>query len=196
MNNFSATAEDVFYLYERNKSHYDNCNLAKRCCPSEESNMDCYCQIAYESVLPITIGDQTVPCNFKRKVYVKPGEECSICLEPVMTKQTAYLTPCGHSFHKICMFNALAAVAKNNRNFKCPNCRANIGYPDIYCRYTAGFKARDGGIYAAKHFLDTLEEFWLAKEFTMIQMCETNYKHSLGLDSNCRCCLRYRVSGM
>ena len=196
MEGYSATAEDVFYLYERNKSYYDNCKFAKRNCPNEEYNDDCYCQRTNEFVLPITIGDQCVPCDFKRKVYIKQGEECSICLDPITTKNTSYLTPCGHSFHKTCIFNAFTAIARNKRNFRCPNCRSNLGDPDIYCRYTAVFKERELDSSANNHFLDTLEEFWLAKDYTMIQTCRNVNTHYLGMNKDCKYCLQYRMNGM
>ena len=198
MNQYSATAEDVFYLYERNKSYYDNCKLAKRTCPSEIYNADCYCQRMNEFVLPITIGDQCVPCNFKRKTYIKQGDECSICLEQIIAKSTSHLTPCGHPFHKICIFKAFDTIAEKKRTFRCPICRANLGYPEIYCRYTAVFKERELNLTIMNnnnHFLDTLEEFWLSKDYMLIHKCR-NQKHYLGMDNNCKYCLQYRINGM
>ena len=44
-----STAEDVFYLYERNSLVYNN----------DE-----------KKVLPYTIGDQDTPCNLKIKCYI------------------------------------------------------------------------------------------------------------------------------
>ena len=118
MTNYSATAEDVFYLYERNKCVYDNCKLAGRRCPDSDLEMECYCSISNTSVLPITIGDQSVKCDFKRKVYIKQGEECSICLEQIYQKNNAYLTSCGHSFHRSCLFKAFENKIDNKNIIK------------------------------------------------------------------------------
>jgi len=179
---------DVFYLYERNKSHYDNCKSAKRICPDEKYNVDCYCHKQNVPVLPIAIGDQCVPCNFKRKVYIRPGEECSICLENILQKNTAYLTACGHSFHKLCLFKIFELKSNHLLNFSCPICRSNLGYPDLYSRYSY--------IYPKVNNLDILEDFWLAKDFKTIQMCSKGRNHSLGMNKSCRSCLKYRKTGM
>ena len=98
-----STAEDVFYLYERNSRYYYDCNLRnsiQHC--SDCLNNECYCHLKQE-VKPFTIGDQDVPCNFERRCYIKPGEECPICFDKIMTKSTAFISNCGHSFHKKCI---------------------------------------------------------------------------------------------
>ena len=187
-----ATADDIHFLYERNNSIYYNCKLSGKICPSEIYNTDCYCQIENEPILPFTIGDQCVPCSFKRKVYIKPGEECSICLEPIIQKSTAYLTSCGHSFHKLCAFQVFDKKKRDKHTFSCPLCRAKLGYPEFYCRYTAVFKQAD-----KKKFnqLDLLEEFWLSKNFISIQTCNNGYNHDLGMKNGCKLCIKYRKTG-
>ena len=53
MTTYSATAEDVFALYERNKSVYDDCKLAGRECPDIQNSLDCYCScLLYTSPSP------------------------------------------------------------------------------------------------------------------------------------------------
>jgi hypothetical protein len=191
--NKAITAEDVFYLYERNKCVYDNCKLAGRRCPDAELEMECYCSISNTSVLPITIGDQSVKCDFKRKVYIKQGEECSICLEQIYQKNNAYLTSCGHSFHKSCLFKEFETKFVNINTFKCPNCRSKLGYPEFYCRYTNVFKRFDSEL--CKHYnFDILEDFWLGNDFTTLQMC--NRGHALGMKNGCNRCLAYRLDGV
>lgn len=193
MTTYSATAEDVFSLYERNKNVYDNCKLAGRVCPDVEAQMECYCSISNTPVLPITIGDQYVKCDFKRKVYIKQGEECSICLEQIFQKNNAYLTSCGHSFHKSCMFKVFETKLHNRHTFSCPNCRARLGYPEFYCRYTNVFRRFDTEL--CKHYnFDILEDFWLGKEFTTAQIC--NGGHALGMKNGCNRCLAYRLNGI
>jgi len=190
----AATTDDVFFLYERNTRLYYNCKLSGKTCPSEIDNVDCYCQIDYYPVLPITIGDQCVPCNFKRKVYIKPGEECSICLEPIIQKNNSYLTSCGHSFHKLCAFKAFESKANNRESISCPLCRSNLGYPLFYYRYTCVFKINVAS--TTFNALDYLEEFWLAKDFTSLQVCYRGNDHALGMKNTCRLCLKYRETGM
>lgn len=187
--NKSTTAEDVFYLYERNKCVYDNCKLAGKTCPTQEYSAQCYCQIANEPVLPLTIGDQNIACNYNRKVYIKPGEECSICLDTICQKNNAYLTSCGHSFHKSCLFKAFEKKAHFSQNFSCPLCRARLGYPEFYCRYPCFIN--DDTLQT--NFLDVLEDFWLSKEFILIHTCSTgDNAHDLGMKNNCRNCVAYR----
>jgi hypothetical protein len=192
MQQTAFTAEDVFSLYERNSSYYNNCKLSGKICPNDGFNGECYCQMEKEPVLPITIGDQCVPCDIKRKVYIKQGEECSICLDSIFQKNNAYLTSCGHSFHKLCLFKAFEAKAATTASFACPLCRARLGYPEFYCRYTSVFKSNN---FSKPNHLDNLEEFWLSINFQLLQMCN-NGSHPIGMKSTCKKCIRYRKTGM
>ena len=105
-----STAEDVFYLYERNSSWYYNCKkqLIFPICKSIYSingnnNYECFCE-SNQIVKPITIGNQNVSCSLERKCYITPGKECPICFDKILRKSEAYLTGCGHAFHKKCIF--------------------------------------------------------------------------------------------
>ena len=128
-----STAEDVFYLYERNSSFYHKCaNLDN--CPTKIGKT-CYCDDK-QIVKPNIIGDTCSPCNIKRLCYVKPGSECSICMETIDKKSETYITQCGHGFHKKCIFRAF--VTKWNKKyasvFRCPNCRINLNGRNLrYC---------------------------------------------------------------
>ena len=68
-----STTEDVFWLYESNNN--------KNC-----SNSDKIFQQL--PVLHYTIGDQENKCDISRKTYIKIGDECPICLDPIQTKKT------------------------------------------------------------------------------------------------------------
>lgn len=197
--NRAATTEDVYYLYERNKTVYDNCKFNGKQCPSEIYGVYCDCQRENEPVLPITIGDQCVPCDIKRKVYIKPGEECAICLENIIKKSEAYLTSCGHSFHKLCAFKVFETKSQNKHTFSCPICRARLGYPEFYCRYTCVFKKANHEANQEEtdklFYLDLLEEFWLSKDFITPQMCRNGHNHALGMKNGCSICLKYRETG-
>ena len=86
-----TTTDDIFWLYERDKRAYCYCNNKQDYIPgSNVCNNYCFENIPVSS---LTIGDTEIPCNINRKSYIKQGEECSICLENVMTKNTAYLSP-------------------------------------------------------------------------------------------------------
>jgi hypothetical protein len=165
-----ATAEDVFHLYEKNTN-----NISGVCNASQE-------------VQPITIGNQFIPCSFNRKCYVKQGEECPICYDPILRKNDTYLTCCGHSYHKACIFKAMETRYNENctRLFKCPNCRTRLGLDlhEINTRYQFG-----------ENHLDNLENFWLSKDFIVIQKCFNRYDHDLGMKNNCNVCLKYRKKG-
>jgi len=166
-----ATAEDVFWLYERN----NNIN-------------ECYEPI----INPYTIGNQENPCDLKRKIYIKFGEECPICMEDINTKKTAYLTPCGHSFHKKCIFNAFETKwqTKWASQFYCPICRSRLGQIDIEERYNCRF------IEDKYHYMDHLENFWINKDYRYCNPCMKTPKHSEGMDRNCKTCLNYRKTGL
>ena len=184
-----STAEDVFYLYERNLLCYTDCRkLDHRKCEVLEGDNDCYCHMD-ALVQPITIGNQYVPCSFKRKCYIKQGEECPICIEPIMNKTNAYLTCCGHSFHKLCIFKAFQQKNIDNVHdkFNCPVCRTYLGTDmyEIFVRYNC----KPGS-------LDFIENFLLTKEYIIPYICSRGEDHYLGLNSNCISCKRYRKKGI
>ena len=183
-----ATAEDVFYLYERNSSYYHSCKQQGKIdlCPDNWSN-ECFCYTKQE-VFPSKIGNQCVPCDIKRKCYIKQGEECPICLEGIFRKKDAYITCCGHSFHKCCIFKSMETQWKRKyaSNFKCPLCRTNLGTDihEIDSRYNVSGNS-----------LDNLENFWLNKDFMLAQTCGKNYDHEIGMKKDCFICFKYREKG-
>jgi hypothetical protein len=186
-----STAEDVFSLYERNFSIYYDCNKNNKIdtCPNMWKGF-CYC-FCSQPLLPNTIGNTGVLCNVKRKCYIKPGEECPICMDPITTKSTAYLTTCGHSFHKLCIFKCMEKkwTDKYGSCFHCPMCRTNLGMDihDINERYNYGsIKCNN---------LDLLENFWLKKDFTIAYICRNKFDHYLGMKRGCQKCENYVSEG-
>lgn len=183
-----ATAEDVFSLYERNSSYYYKCNQRGKMteCPNNWLG-ECYCYTK-QQVLPSTIGNQTIPCSIRRKCYIRQGEECPICLENIFRKNEAYITCCGHSFHKSCIFKSMETHWKHKyaSNFKCPMCRAKLGtdIQEIGLRYKF-----------SRNYLDNLESFWLGKDLTLAQTCGNKYDHDIGMKKGCFICLKYRENG-
>jgi hypothetical protein len=183
-----STVEDVFYLYERNSKYYFDCSQQNKLeeCQNSYCN-ECYC-FTHQIVQPITIGNQFCISNFNRKCYVKPGEECPICYEAILTKSSAYLTYCGHSFHKSCIFKAMETKwrQKYAGNFHCPICRSSLGtdLQDLNIRYKPGL-----------NFLDDLENFWFSNNYILLQTCRNGWNHDVGVKSNCDACLKYRKYG-
>jgi len=175
--------EDVFSLYERNRNHYNNYCLS---CDDKKNTCPCVSRL---TLYPICVGEQEIPCRFRVKNYVKVGDECSICYDPIVHKINTYLTGCGHSFHRKCLADVFIAKWKNKAfsQMKCPLCRCGLGCPDLFQRYD----------YITGNTLDMLENFWLSKEFLLPEFCSnsTQYSHFLGVKKDCPDCLRYRDTG-
>lgn len=159
--------EDVFYLYERNKLIYSN---------NPES----------ELVQPYLLGEIGLPCKFKTKCYIKCGEQCAICLESILNKKNAFLTGCGHAFHRNCLFKSFEIkwMLKPFSSLRCPLCRCGLGFPELDLKYISNDN------------LDQLENFWLSKEFIMPTYC-SNLKssHYLGMNKKCCKCISYCKTG-
>ena len=189
-----ATAEDVFYLYERNFEVYHDCNKSNQIdtCKTEWKGY-CYCFYT-QPLIPITIGNNKSMCNIKRKCYISQGEECPICLEKILTKSNSYLTCCGHSFHKLCIFKSMEKkwIEKYGSVFKCPMCRTNLGMDihDINERYNFHYN-EDNSI----NYLDGLENFWFKKDFTIAHICRNKFDHYLGMKKDCDICKKYVLNG-
>lgn len=175
-----TTAEDVWYLYEKKNTYKD---LIKH--DKTTDYIDNFDTDLYESpVNPEKIGNQFNSCNFKRKVYIKPGEECPICLENIVTKSNAYLTGCGHSFHKKCLFKNYEANRKMKANcsLNCPMCRSNLGLEIKECAHR--YLCYD-------NYLDQLENFWLRNEFMCCDICYNKKDHYIGMKKDCETCKQY-----
>ena len=160
------TSEEVFALFERNQ---------------EEIN---------QIVQPVCIGDSSISCRFSVKCYIRPGEECPVCLEKILLKKDSYLTDCGHAFHRQCLFQVLENKWKEKLFgiLNCPLCRCKLGFPEFSERYCF----RDNPCY-----LDILENFWLTKDFMLPHYCTNTIKsiHYLGMNRKCRMCKDYRENG-
>jgi hypothetical protein len=182
-----STAEDVFWLYERNKNYYANCaNIGKMDTCPEKVDEKCYCHYN-ELVNPKVIGITDVKCSMKRKTYIKQGQECPICLDPIMRKSEAHLTSCGHGFHKLCMFKLLDLKCKDKKgsSIQCPICRCNGCLPCFPEKYNVfSFDLNE---------LDKLEDFWNCIDYQMYYYCDNG--HVEGTNKDCILCTNYRNFG-
>ena len=185
-----ATLENIFNPYERNRWHYIEDGEFLEVCPVIICNMDGNHEISKTKEIYVwkkknKIVTKTIEENLKIKHYIKIGEECPICYDPIFHKNNAYLTECGHSFHKSCLMNYDYA---NHLVLKgiiwCPMCRGDMGlYGDsteIYCN--------------SKNDLDKLEDFWNNKQYKTPQAC-SSYNHFVGFNKNCYECIRFRKKG-
>ena len=175
-----STAEDVFYLYERNSRYYHT------------SSLNCHSK---QPVLPFTIGDQDAPCNIKYKCYIRPGDECPICCEEILTKSSAFITQCGHHYHKKCILKYMETKwvsTSFTSAARCPMCRCSLGNPEFVQRYRANYFSIN---YKNDNELDKLEDFWISCEYKLPLFCSNGYDHYLGIDKKCFCCEVYREKG-
>ena len=70
--------------------------------------------------------------NLKIKHYIKIGEDCPICYEPIYNRNNAFLTDCGHSFHYSCIIDYDYKNSFNRNGVYCPICRQDMGdYNDL-----------------------------------------------------------------
>jgi hypothetical protein len=169
--------EDIFYLYERNKLIYSD-----------------FPDI--EIVQPLTIGDIDVPFNKNKKCYTYSTEICPICIENIgFTKINTYITDCGHTFHRKCLFEMMDSKWKIKpfSTLRCPMCRCNLGYPDLYVRYyTCLYHIKDNPFF----YSDELENFWITKDFINPQYCKNiQNPHYLGMKKDCDKCKDYCKNG-
>ena len=138
-------------------------------------------------VIPNNIGNNEIKQN--RKMYIKPFEKCPICYDEIMRKTDAYLTSCGHGFHKKCLFKAyeVKQKMKAKSNFKCPCCRSNLGMDveEINDKYDV-WNGNE---------MDNLENFWIKKDFILPHICRNNYDHWYGMNKNCSQCKEYWKTG-
>ena len=189
-----TTAEDAFSLYERNAaSIYHNCARLNRLetCPIQWEGK-CLCQFNVP-VFSRTIGNAEVPCDMKRRCYVKPGQECPICFESILTKTSAYLTCCGHAFHKKCIFELVESkwLQSYPCTIHCPLCRTYLG-SEIYemtKRYNVFVQEKP------MNYLDRLEEFWIGKDFELIVPCSDGFDHAAVMKKGCSQFKKYIKTG-
>lgn len=190
-----TTAEDVFYLYERNSRYYHDCNFKNQIEECSDCwNNECFCHLN-QDVIPFTIGDQYVPCDLKIKCYIKPGHECPICYDTILQKSSAFITNCGHAFHKKCIFKCMEIKWINNgyiSNANCPLCRCSLGHPELMQRYKSSYFSLN---FKYDNGLDKLEDFWLTKDYKLPIFCSNSYRHYLGMNKECFVCKSYREKG-
>ena len=176
--------EDVYDLYERTRLVYSKC-CSETC--EKFNDGTCWCSLR-ECVQPLHIGEIQTPCKLNRKFYINPGSDgCSICLEKIFMKKDAFITGCGHTFHRSCLFQYYQ-VRQNQKPLsvlKCPLCRCSLGFPIFLQKY----KILGSNI----NYLDLLENFWLTKDFNIPSYCYNRQckPHYAGMEKKCAKCRDY-----
>ena len=129
--------------------------------------------------------------TLKTKHYIKIGEECSICYEPMYFKSNTVLTECGHAFHYKCL---MTYYDKNYNNYCiCPYCRQDVGnIHGIKERYYYTF---------TNNSLDLLDDFYNNIDYKIPEKCISYHRynhfplHDIGMNKHCILCCIYRKKG-
>lgn len=148
-------------------------------------------------LIPLKIGNNEGKPRLNIKMYIRPfKEECPICYDKIIRKSDAYLTECGHSFHKACIFKAYEAkqLMKPFSVFRCPCCRQSLGadVEDFGARYNI-FYPQNCICINSKFYInhiDNLENFWMNNDYIMPLICKN--KHYLGMNNDCHLCHLFR----
>lgn len=180
----------VWSAYEPTYSKCKDLNI----CPHNYDN-NCFCY-NYLSISPTIIANCGFLCNekpsIKNKCYIAFGEICSICMEPIVSKKNAWLTPCNHQFHRKCLINNHEYRRMHNmtldftNEIPCPVCRDGL----VDC--CVGL--HDLNKYNTKNGLDKLENFWLSINIAPYLLCYKCNK-GLGMNISCETCEYYRNTG-
>jgi len=186
--------DDNLIWSEGRTNYYHTCKDLKTC-PHKYDNI-CYC-CNYLSVNPIHIAKCGFSCgekpSMKKKCYIGFGEICSICIEPILSKTNAWLTSCGHPFHRKCIIENYIYRQTHHMTIEysnaipCPVCRTGL----VDC--CVGLESLDK--YNTNNGLDKLENFWLRMDFaSSYELCYTCNK-GLGMNKSCDNCKCYRNTG-
>lgn len=181
----SIREEDIYSINERTRNVYVECFTKEIC----ERECECFNN---QIIIPLSIGNNNFKRKLNNKMYISEKDNCAICVGKMDKKKEAYLTDCGHCFHKKCLTEYIEHQNKTtNKNIKCPICRSNLGYPEIYKKYNMYNEETNG--------LDLLENFnYEVINYDLIHLCKSGNKypkHYLGINKECKECLRYRKNG-
>lgn len=183
----SIREEDIFNINERNRNYYIECEIPDIC----GENCCCYYN---QLIYPNSIGNNDFKRKLNNKMYIWSQETCIICMEKIKIKTDAYLTDCGHSFHKHCITHYYHYIKMiSNKPLKCPMCRSNLGHPVFNEKYNI--------IHKDANFIDVLENINMNSiKVEMLHICKFQTSelcgyHYLGMNSLCSLCLDYRKTG-
>ncbi len=194
MKNQSLDDLNIWSSHQRNsRNYYNTCkNITE--CPNNLSN-ECLCYRDMP-VLPQDIAEWWVPIKLNVRAYIHIGSTCPICLTSINHKRNAWITNCGHSFHRSCLMQSYNSYMNNPNIIKYTNCM-----PCPMCRYElptccCGFEIEKyQQIYGEpRRELDYLENFEMLKDLLIPEECYKCKKY-LGMNNNCKECKKYQTNG-
>ena len=183
----------IWSAYDRNCLYYSKCKDLNTCTNIHYNKCFCHSNALFHPKIIADCGfcDDTKP-TINKKCYIGFGEICSICIEPIITKSSAWLTSCGHSFHRKCLIDNYQFRKMNNMTIEysneipCPVCRRGL----VDCCVGIETLSR----YNSENGLDKLEDFWSFIELTPYLLCYDCEK-GLGMNKLCKICKKYRNTG-
>jgi len=198
-----TTTEDILNPYDRNLWFYnqdENIHVdvmpLNFCCDMEGSKHD-----ITKFKFKVDKNYKSYKSNEKNEIhellrvkhYIKIGEECPICYEPIYTKKTALLSDCGHCFHNYCIAERDKITELNFKSLlgQCPYCRQSMGMYE--CE-----KIRYQTLEGPTKYSDAIENYWDNCNLLLPMTCEPYLiieKHYLGFKKDCTKCKNYRENG-
>jgi hypothetical protein len=128
----------IWWLHERNSRVYFTCIDIETCPNSvsfgeddDSANKQCCCHRS-QIVVPQEIGEWWQPLKLNTRSYIPISAECPICLLPMIHKRNAWITYCGHAFHRTCLVQSYYSYMNNKDIVKytncipCPICRSDL----------------------------------------------------------------------
>lgn len=185
--------QSIWTPYERNSYHYHKCADVTICPNKYNEKCCCKSDALVHPTMVADCGYIDAKPSMKKKCYIGFGEICSICIEPILSKRTAWLTHCGHSFHHKCLienyqyrYENCMFIDEYSDMVPCPVCREGL----VGC--CVGFDVLDR--YNSSNGLDQLENFWLKMDIMPYQVC-WKCNTAVGTNKSCKICISYRVDG-
>ena len=194
----------IWWLHERTSRDYYTCKDLTTC-PSkvieDDGKEECNCHYK-QVVVPQDIGEWWQPVKLEGRSYIPIGAKCPICLSSIIHKRDAWITHCGHSFHRNCLMKSYEIYMNNPKIEKytnvmpCPCCRSDL--PTCCCGYNLG---RYHSIYGERrNELDYLENFELLSDMIIpIECYKCSKKHKcakyIGMSNDCKECKEYQEKG-
>jgi hypothetical protein len=130
-----TTLEDIITIYENEGKFYKNFMDTNRVLNKN-----------------VVVCELSAHCpSLKNKSYIKLGEECSICFEPIFFHSHSFLGDCGHAFHRKCIYQWEEA---SFLTCLCPLCRKNLD------TFGISQNTKYNTYFYDINFTDKLENFW------------------------------------
>lgn len=123
--------------------------------------------------------------SLNNKCYINPYTAiCPICLMLINKYNNAYLTECGHAYHKTCIMTALEYSCKSLLHIRlnCSLCRKNLDVISI---------EESVQMFDINNVLDEVDNFWLTIQYNMRDICIASTKtnrHFYACDKMCKIC--------